>query len=330
MSEAYLCCICLMNITYLEDAIDEVLNFVPVVDVDMDVDIDDPSNVLTGNENVNDLNINVAARSRSTSRSKQRSLPFGKLRNRSRSRSRGRSNRNHTIPSINTVRSSSNGRTNSTSRRRKTIELITWDQFTNSSPSPLRTTHTHSSTPLTITRNRSSSSNHTTHAHSLTLTTPFNKHSRVSSWHSISLVPSPSTLIDDPNSLLRTIERMMQHHKPFLLSQILSVEGEAVRWAIGLLRNLTKCRDHCAPIIRTNIPGILVEIIRDTPRPVCKWVEDSLEEMALLVLSRLPCCEEGREALFDCRAVDVVTGIIGEGGVHETRANSILMSLGIV
>lgn len=46
-------------------------------------------------------------------------------------------------------------------------------------------------------------------------------------------------VLDDSNSLLRTVERMLIANSPCLMKPIKSVQGEAIRWACGFIRNVT-------------------------------------------------------------------------------------------
>jgi len=46
-------------------------------------------------------------------------------------------------------------------------------------------------------------------------------------------------VLDDSNSLLRTVERLLIANSPSLMKPIKSVQGEAIRWACGFIRNVT-------------------------------------------------------------------------------------------
>lgn len=140
-------------------------------------------------------------------------------------------------------------------------------------------------------------------------------------------IHSRSPSLVDSNSLLRTLESMMQAYKPFLISEVVSLERESIRWAMGLLRNLSKRDKHCATIARTNIPYIICDIICDSPHPVAHWTEDSLEDMSLLVLARLARNDAVKELLNNFDTVKAVYQIAGKGGIHATRASSIILSL---
>jgi len=115
--------------------------------------------------------------------------------------------------------------------------------------------------------------------------------------------------LDDPNSLLRSIECLMHEHRPFLMSKILSMEGEAIRWSVGLLRNLTKKERHCSIIAKTDIPSLVLSFVQHSPHQIIRWSKDSLEEMSLTVLGNLSDCEESRNILRLCNAVDVLRSL---------------------
>jgi hypothetical protein len=135
-------------------------------------------------------------------------------------------------------------------------------------------------------------------------------------------------LLENPASLLRSLERLMLTNAPFLLSSVTSVQGEAIRWAVGLIRNITFAnqniggtsatqtddslsgstgrqgdvdnsiiQDICTLISQTEIPRLIVSFVRDSPNPAVKWTKDSLEDMCLGVLCQLVQWSSSREAL---------------------------------
>jgi len=144
-------------------------------------------------------------------------------------------------------------------------------------------------------------------------TRPYRRNSMSQQWNStVSPSTSSSTTpnqyhylpqypLGDPNSLLRTIESLLQTHSPFCLySKHASAETEAVRWSVGLLRNLTKENNTycCSTISKTEIPFLIhALVIQEETTPKIqqgekkeeeeKVQEDSIKEMGLLVLSRL-------------------------------------------
>lgn len=125
-----------------------------------------------------------------------------------------------------------------------------------------------------------------------------------------SRAPSPVRSFRRPSSLLlRSLASLMQEHTPFLMSKVLSEEGEAVRWSVGLIRNLTKTESHISIIARTEIPFLILSFIRQSPNPIIRWSKDSLEEMSLTVLGNMASFPITRSLLKSTDAVAVVRQI---------------------
>lgn len=133
--------------------------------------------------------------------------------------------------------------------------------------------------------------------------------------------------LDDPNSLLRSLEKLMRDQQPFLMSKAFSVEGESIRWAVGLLRNMTVKHRHCVVIAKTEIPALVLGVLERTPHHVIKWDNNSTEEMALTVLDQIAASPAGSEKLRDCGA-KVVLGAIqtraGGSTIVRNKISSIL------
>jgi hypothetical protein len=122
-----------------------------------------------------------------------------------------------------------------------------------------------------------------------------------------SRAPSPVRSFRTPSSLLlKSLASLMHEHKPFLMSKVLSEEGEAVRWSVGLLRNLTKTESHLSIIARTEIPFLILSFIRQSPNPIIRWSKDSLEEMSLNVLKNMASFPITRSLLKSSDAVSVI------------------------
>jgi hypothetical protein len=121
--------------------------------------------------------------------------------------------------------------------------------------------------------------------------------------------------LDDPNSLIRSLERLIRDKQPFLMSKAFSVEGEGIRWAIGLLRNLTLKSEHCSIIAKTEIPALVLGILERTPHQAIKWTNESTEDMTLTVLENLAASSTSREMLIESGALLVLRSIqTGLGG----------------
>lgn len=115
------------------------------------------------------------------------------------------------------------------------------------------------------------------------------------------------------NSLLKCIENLMKEHRSFLLSRLLSVEGEAIRWSIGLLRNLSQTRRHCMILSKTEIPSLIVSFIEKSPHQPIGWNKDSLEEMCFTLLHNLSQYEESLQVLIDIQTYPVLENLV-QGG----------------
>mmetsp|Transcript_6627 Transcript_6627/g.10761 ORF Transcript_6627/g.10761 Transcript_6627/m.10761 type:complete len:499 (-) Transcript_6627:1185-2681(-) len=160
-------------------------------------------------------------------------------------------------------------------------------------------------------------------------------------------------VLSNPASLLRTIERMMITNAPFLLSDLKSVQGEAIRWACGFIRNVTngaekkKTSDSSVPsprgrigsisddsienicllVSRTEIPRLVIQFVRDSPHPTFKWTKDSLEDICLGIMcniARFPT----RDSLVRAGAAQCLEKIEALPGIHGYRARAVLVSLG--
>ncbi len=141
---------------------------------------------------------------------------------------------------------------------------------------------------------------------------------------------TPLPYLDDPNSLLRSLESLMRDHQPFLMSKTYSVEGEAIRWSVGLLRNLTKKNKHCSIISKTEIPALLLGCLEKTPHPTTKWDKDTIEDMTLTVLDQLAGSSVGRQNLKQIGAILIIQNIKSVSSktqVVDRKISSILQSL---
>ena len=190
---------------------------------------------------------------------------------------------------------------------------------------------------------------------------PQTKHSRSLSTNGVAFFSEDDRLdsevidnvLSNPASLLRTIERMMITNAPFLLSDVKSVQGEAIRWACGFIRNVTngeekkKISDSSVPsprgrkgdisddsienicllVSRTEIPRLVIQFVRDSPNPTFKWTKDSLEDICLGIMcniARFP----SRESLVRAGAAQCLEKIEALAGIHGYRARAVLVSLG--
>ena len=144
--------------------------------------------------------------------------------------------------------------------------------------------------------------------------------------------PTPPNIpLENPKSLLRIIESIMLTYVP-LLSQTtkLSVEGEAVRWTTGLLRNLVseqQTHHHAKLIAETKLPRCLLSCLRDSHKPLSQWKRDTLEDLALQIVLNLAKWPESSKQLQHLKAQSYLEHIEGQGGIHDVRVSWIRCSL---
>ena len=162
-------------------------------------------------------------------------------------------------------------------------------------------------------------------------------------------------VLGNPESLMRAVERMMTTNAPFLLSTVRSVQSEAFRWAAGFVRNVTSVDDApagggnasnvssggrrgsvpdesveevCALVARTELPGLLVRCIRDSPRPTTRWTKDSAEDVCLGVICNLARFQPSTDALARAGAAGALERLESLPGIHGYRARAVRCRLG--
>lgn len=133
--------------------------------------------------------------------------------------------------------------------------------------------------------------------------------------------------LDNEKSLLRTMELLLKTYSRFLAKKVLSVEGEAVRWTTGLLRNLTCIETGARLVAKTTIPSFVLAYVRDSNKPLHQWTEDSLEDLSLQVLVNLAKYPESAECLKSLNAQHAFDDIVGKGGIHDVRASFLQVRL---
>jgi len=132
--------------------------------------------------------------------------------------------------------------------------------------------------------------------------------------------------LDNPNSLLRVLEKLLSNTPP--VSKSGSGKSEGVRWACGLIKNLAKSEENAGLLGKTEIPKCVVENIRATTAPPSRWTSNSLEDFSLFVILNLSQWPISRETLIDCDAVAAVKDIMAEGDLQGLKATMACAFLG--
>jgi len=165
-------------------------------------------------------------------------------------------------------------------------------------------------------------------------------------------------VLGNSSSLLRVVERMMVTNAPFLLSTVQSVQGQAIRWSCGFIRNVTyageattedgnqgsdslsgsagrqgiisndSIEEICIVISGTEIPRMMVQFVKDSPHKTVEWTKDSLEDICMGAMCNMAQWQSTREALKRAGAVRCLEKIEGLPGIHGYRARAIRCSLG--
>ncbi len=132
--------------------------------------------------------------------------------------------------------------------------------------------------------------------------------------------------LDNPNSLLRVLEKLLSNSPSVPKSG--SGKSEGVRWACGFIKNLAKSEENAAMIGQTDIPKCVVENIRATTAPPSRWTSNSLEDFSLFVILNLAQWPVSREALINAGAVEVIKPIMSEGDLQGLKATMACSFLG--
>ena len=143
-------------------------------------------------------------------------------------------------------------------------------------------------------------------------------------------------VLENPSSLVRVLERMMISNTAYLAGGVTSVQGEAVRWTCGLVRNITfatqgldeidvlsgssgrqglvdnsAIEEICTLLSQTEIPRLIVGCVRDSTNPTVKWTKDSLEDICLGVICQLAQWPSSRDELKRAGAVQSLEKVEG-------------------
>ena len=151
---------------------------------------------------------------------------------------------------------------------------------------------------------------------------------------------------DNPISLLRTLESGMQEFLPYVITAnsdtdnngddhhppVKSVERQAVRWCMGLFRNLASAvPEHAVTLARhTRIPAMAIACLHDASLSIHLnlWTRDSLMDASLMLLVHI--AQHDATTLRHTETdmlLQVLERLHGRGGIHETRAMALLKCL---
>jgi hypothetical protein len=134
---------------------------------------------------------------------------------------------------------------------------------------------------------------------------------------------------DNSTSLLKTLELVLSTYSHYVFRPQLSVEREAVRYTIGLIRHLTTLKTNAILLSQTtDIPRLLLyNFIRDSPNPLARWKPDSVEDFSLLVMLNLAQCPRSLRFLRELDAEEILAKFQDQEGIHGMRAATIVFAI---
>jgi hypothetical protein len=131
--------------------------------------------------------------------------------------------------------------------------------------------------------------------------------------------------IENPNSLVRILEKLLQDYTPYISHSSHSVEKQAVRWAVGILRNLVTVEENAIALARkTSIPSLALQYLSESTNDLSLWARDSLEDSSLLLLVNLAKHPECCSCVDLAKAQQSLGKLQGKGGIHDVRATAVL------
>lgn len=125
--------------------------------------------------------------------------------------------------------------------------------------------------------------------------------------------------LEVPQSAIRIIESLIQTimYPPI----VATVQSEAVRWCLVLLKNVSTKEHICDVIAKTKIPVVTLRYLKYTQQPLSRWEDSSVEDSSLRILTNLSKFKESRDFLKSLGTSRVIGFIIGQGGIHDYRAS---------
>jgi hypothetical protein len=137
--------------------------------------------------------------------------------------------------------------------------------------------------------------------------------------------------LENPGSLLRILESLLRDYAGYLqVDAVNSVEGEVIRWVIGVLRNLATVKDNAIDLIQqTVVPALALQFLETTTNELSLWSRDSLEDSCLMLTVNLvqSCPTECQTRIDRATARKALGKIHGKGGIHDMRATAVLRLL---
>merc|ERR1711971_1078759 len=133
--------------------------------------------------------------------------------------------------------------------------------------------------------------------------------------------------LQNSDSLVCMLEQVLKKSSAVLKPA--QCESERLRWACGLIKNLSRSEENADLLGKTDIPNCIVGNILQKPDiPPSRWPFNSLEDFSLFVILNLSQWPASRQKLIEAGALDAIKPIMKEGGVQGLKATMACALLG--
>jgi len=133
--------------------------------------------------------------------------------------------------------------------------------------------------------------------------------------------------LQNSDSLVCILEQVLKKSSAVLKPA--QCESERLRWACGLIKNLSRSEENADLLGKTDIPNCIVGNILQKPDiPPSRWPFNSLEDFSLFVILNLSQWPASRQKLIEAGALDAIKPIMKEGGVQGLKATMACALLG--
>ena len=134
------------------------------------------------------------------------------------------------------------------------------------------------------------------------------------------------SLLSNPESLIRIVERSLMLKFDSIPVE-LSMYKESLRWSCHLVKNLCSCEENANLMSISQIPNLVLNLLKKSELPSSSWNVESVEDAALRTLCKFATWPILRLTLLEANATEIITGFTGGEDVYDYKSHEILCSL---
>lgn len=135
------------------------------------------------------------------------------------------------------------------------------------------------------------------------------------------------SLLYNPESTIRILERDLRlKYKSTPVD--LSIEKESLRWACNLAGNLCICEENANLLSLSEIPSLVLALLKKSTLPTSLWTADSIENSALRALCRFASWPILKIMLLEAEAPDVIREFTGRADIYDYESRQFLKCVG--